>query len=115
MPDEADNPVPLSNLRRKGLSLKAKLLLALPIVLVVAYLVGAWAVFDFSKPAFPFGQTADSAGRPIAIGPRPRSWAYAPDKTWEGVYWRGREWPFIVFAPVCSWWRHHHGYAAPEG
>ena len=105
--------MPPSDLRPPCLTLKLKLLLTVPVVLIIAYLATAYAVFDFSKPAFPFGQTTDSEGRPVAIGPRPRTWACAPDKNWEGVYWKGGEWPFIVFAPVCSWWRHHHGYAAP--
>jgi len=113
-PNEVDNAVQPSDLRKNRLSLKVKLVLALPITLVVGYLVMAVAVFDFSKPAFAFGQATDSAGRPIAIGPRPRTWAYTPDKNWEGVYWKGREWPFIVFSPVCSWWRHHNGYVAPS-
>jgi len=88
-------------------------LIALPIILVAAYLILACAVFDFNKPAFAFGQASDSSGQPIAIGPRPRPWAYAADKNWEGVYWKGEEWPFVVFAPVCGWWRHTHGYVAP--
>jgi len=88
-------------------------LLTVPVVLVVGYLVTACAVFDFNKAAFPFNQQTGSDGRPVAFGPRPRPWAYAADKNWQGIYWQGKEWPFIVFAPVCSWWRHSHGYAAP--
>jgi len=113
-PNEGDNSVQPNDLHRKRFSLKAKLLLAFPVVLMVGYVVLACAVFDFNTPEFSFRQATDSTGRPIAIGPRPRPWACAPDKNWEGVYWKGKEWPFIVFAPVCSWWRHHHGYVAPS-
>ena len=90
-------------------------MVAVPPVLLIAYLIMACAVFDFSKAAFPFQQGTSADGRPMAIGPRPRPWAYRADKNWEGMYWKGNEWPFVVFAPVCSYWRHSHGYAPPEG
>lgn len=77
--------------------------------LVVAYIGAAFMVFDFSKPAFPFNQDNRQDDRPVAFGPRPRERFCPPD--WQGVYWKGTEWPFIVFRPVCHWWCDHHGYA----
>jgi hypothetical protein len=83
--------------------------LAMPIALVVVYLGAAVLVFDFTKAAFPYDEDNTEDGRPVALGPRPRHLFCAP--TWEGVRWEGREWPFVVFAPVCFWWLDRHGYA----
>jgi hypothetical protein len=79
-----------------------------PFVVVLVYLSAAAVVFDFSKAAYPSDEDYYD-GRKVAIGPRPRSIFCPP--TVEGVRWEGREWPFVVFAPVCSWWRERHGYA----
>ena len=80
-----------------------------PIALITVYLGAAMLVFDFNQTAYPNDEENAEDGRPVAIGPRPRGFFYQP--TWEGVRWEGREWPFVVFAPVCSWWRDQHGYA----
>ncbi|HXF11174.1 MAG TPA: hypothetical protein VN625_10350 [Desulfuromonadaceae bacterium] len=79
------------------------------LVLVIGYIGAAFAVFDFSKPAFPFSQKNGGDSRPVAFGPRPREQFCPPN--WGGVYWKGNEWPFIVFAPICHWWCAQHGYA----
>ena len=91
------------NIRTKRL-----LWLGTPLALLVAYFGAAAIVFDFSKTAFPSDED-NFEGREVAIGPRPRHLFCPP--TWEGVRWEGREWPFVVFAPICGWWRERHGYA----
>jgi hypothetical protein len=79
--------------------------------LILAYILAAALVFDFGQTAFPGDEDNTTDGRPVAIGPRPRPLFSRP--TVHGVSWEGREWPFVLFAPVCSVWRAHHGYAAP--
>jgi hypothetical protein len=81
---------------------------AVPAVALLVYVTAAAIVFDFSRAAFP-NDEENYNGREVAIGPRPRHLFCPP--TWEGVRWEGREWPFVVFAPICSWWRERHGYA----
>lgn len=80
-----------------------------PFALLVVYFGAAAVVFDFGRTAFPGDEDNTEDGRPVALGPRPRSLFCRP--TVSDVRWEGREWPFVVFAPVCSWWREHHGYA----
>lgn len=83
--------------------------LGTPVVVLLAYFVAAVLVFDFTKVAFTSDEDNTEDGRPVALGPRPRQIFCAP--TWEGVGWKGRDWPFVVFSPVCGWWRDRHGYA----
>ncbi len=83
--------------------------LGAPLVFLAAYLGAASLVFDFGSAAFPNDEENTGDGRPVALGPRPRQLFCPP--TWEGVCWEGREWPFVIFAPICSWWRDRHGYA----
>src|SRR2546426_123678 len=83
--------------------------LATPLALLLAYVAAAALVFDFSATAFPGDEDNTADGRPVALGPRPRRVFCRP--TVHDVCWEGREWPFVVFAPVCSWWRERHGYA----
>jgi hypothetical protein len=90
-------------LRRKWL-----LLIASPMLGLFVYVGAAFIVFDFSRAAYPSDEE-NHEGREVAIGPRPRRLFCPP--TWEGVRWEGREWPFVVFAPICSCWRDEHGYA----
>jgi hypothetical protein len=84
--------------------------LGLSVALLGAYLCTAIVVFDFGSAALAFDEDSHD-GREVAIGPRPRRLFCPP--TWEGVRWEGREWPFVMFAPVCCWWRERHGYAPP--
>jgi hypothetical protein len=85
-----------------------KLLLVL-VPLVLAYFITAFVIFDFTRPAFPFSQNDASSGKLKAVGPRPKE-RYCPP-TWGGEYWKGNEWPFIVFCPICYCWCHSHGYS----
>lgn len=80
------------------------------VLLPVVYLGSAALVFDFTRAAFPDDE--DSFwDMEVAIGPRPRRIFCPPTR--HDVRWQGREWPFVVFAPVCEWWRTLHGYAPP--
>jgi hypothetical protein len=83
-------------------------LLVAPVIAPLIYIAAATIVFDFNRAAFPSDED-NHDGREVAIGPRPRHMFCPP--TSHGVRWEGREWPFVVFAPVCSWWRERHGYA----
>ena len=76
---------------------------------VFGYLLAAVVVFDFSKTAFPDDEDNTEDGRPVALGPMPR--LLFCHRAHDGVNFEGREWPFVVFAPICSWWRASHGYA----
>ena len=87
-----------------------RVLVALALGLLTLYAAAAVIVFDFSNAAFP-NDEENFGAQPVAIGPRPRS--FACPATSEGVAWQGREWPFVVFSPVCHWWRIRHGYAPP--
>ena len=87
--------------------------LMLPVCLTLAlvpviYLGSAALVFDFTRASLPDDE--DIFGdMEVAIGPRPRGVFCRPTRN--DVRWEGREWPFVVFAPVCEWWRTLHGYA----
>jgi len=78
---------------------------------VTAYFGAAVLIFDFGQAAFPGDEENTADGRPVALGPRPRAFFCRP--TVHEVCWEGREWPFVVFAPICSGWRQRHGYATP--
>jgi len=106
-PDDGSE-VKSTRARFKKLCRTLTILLVLIVLLAGAYLCAACLVFDFSKPAFPFNQNNSQDGRPVAFGPRPRERFCLPH--WEGVYWKGDEWPFIVFSPICHWWCDHHCY-----
>lgn len=74
----------------------------------VLYLLLATAVFDFSAPAYPYSEEYH-AGREVAIGPRPRALFCRP--SYHGMFYEGREWPFVVFQPVCRAWLWIHNLA----
>lgn len=78
--------------------------------LVVVYFAGALCVFDFFDAAYPDDEDSFNGVR-VAFGPRPREFFCKP--SWEGVAYNGREWPFLVYRPVCAIWRSHKGYATP--
>lgn len=88
---------------------KTWLWLISPFALLLTYIAAAALVFDFRETAYPDDEDNTEDGRPVALGPRPRSLFCRP--TVHGVNWEGREWPFVVFAPICSWWRVRHGFA----
>ena len=88
---------------------KLLLCLVVPFALLALYLGAAFVVFDFSRAALPGDEDNTEDGRPVALGPRPRSLFCRP--TVSDVRWEGGEWPFVVFAPVCNLWRERHGYA----
>jgi hypothetical protein len=88
---------------------KMLLLLATPLGVLGLYIAAAIVVFDFGGTAFPGDEENTEDGRPVALGPRPRRLFCRP--TVSDVHWEGREWPFVVFAPICSLWREKHGYA----
>lgn len=79
------------------------------LLMVIGYLGAAGLVFDFNDAALPYDEEFTDDGRPVAVGPSPRGLFCRP--TWYGVHWEGREWPFVVFAPICSLWRDNNGYA----
>ena len=84
------------------------LVLSAPFAAALIYFLAAAVVFDFSETAYPYDED-HYAGQPVALGPRPR----LPfcRRAHDGVNFEGREWPFVVFAPICSLWRARHGYA----
>jgi hypothetical protein len=95
--------------RRSSLALKLIMGGAVGVLsLVVLYALAAVIVFDFSQPALPYDEE-NYQQRSVAIGPRPRRAICPP--TWYGYYYEGREWPFLVFAPVCRIWQESKGYA----
>lgn len=80
-----------------------------PIVATTLYFLAATVLFDFTKPALAHDvETRD--GRPVAFGPRPRSFTCQP--FYAGMFYDGEEWPFRVFWPVCAAWRGICGYEA---
>ena len=90
---------------RKAFWMWLSVIFAVPLV----YILVALVVFDFTQTAFPYDEDNTPDGRPVALGPRPR-W-FACSRAHDSFNFEGREWPFVVFAPICSWWRSSHGYA----
>jgi hypothetical protein len=75
------------------------------------YLFSSLIVFDFFETAFPGDEDNTTDGRPVAIGPKPRAIFCRP--TVHDVRFEGDEWPFKVYAPICSAWRLIRGYEPP--
>lgn len=82
--------------------------LVLLVVCGVLYVLSAAAVFDFNATAYPYSEEY-YAGREVAIGPRPRALFCRPSH--DGMFYEGREWPFVVYQPVCRVWRWIHNLA----
>ena len=74
-----------------------------------AYLLAAAVVFDFSEAAYYRDAEYNQIGQRFAIGPRPRWFICYP--TYSDFFYEGDEWPFKVFAPICTFHREFHGYA----
>ncbi len=83
------------------------LILSAPLLLVLIYFVMAVVVFEFSQPAFPYDED-NFNGHEVALGPRPR--LLFCKRTHDGVNFEGKEWPFVVFQPLCKIWCNNHGY-----
>ena len=75
----------------------------------MVYLGAALVVFDFAATAFPYSEEYH-AGREVALGPRPRVLFCRP--AYHGFFYHGREWPFVVFQPICRAWLWLHGFSA---
>ena len=80
--------------------------------LLLAYLSSAIVVFDFLAVAYSSDEDNTSAGRPVAIGPKPRTFFCRP--TVHDVRFNGDEWPFVYYQPICAGWRVMRGFAAPS-
>ncbi|MFA5795258.1 MAG: hypothetical protein WC980_09395 [Candidatus Brocadiia bacterium] len=82
--------------------------------ILIAYLLSAFVVFDFTRTADPNDEEYYK-GRPVAYGPHPRLIFCAPSRG-GFIYddYDGREWPFIVYAPICRVWRTLTGHAPPH-
>ncbi len=78
--------------------------------MIVLYFISFFLVFDVMKPAY--SDDEDSYNfKAVAHGPRPRllfCGSYMHNETYSGD-----EWPFYVYAPLCTMWRWWMGYAPP--
>lgn len=87
--------------RRRGLLITL-------LVLLLAWPVSFLVVFDLTTAAYAYDEENDAMGRSVACGPRPR-WMFSPP-SYAGIHFDGREWPFVVFSPLCDAWLHLAGY-----
>jgi hypothetical protein len=80
---------------------------------IVLYVTSAAIVFNFSRPALDRFQEW-RGDMMVAYGPRPRPFLGLIPTPIDETYWTGKEWPFILYAPICSIWRRHNGYTLPD-
>jgi len=85
-------------------------IVAAPLVYAIAVLL----IFDLTTPAHCWDEDNSACGRPVAFGPRPRSFFCRPN--WKNVAFDGREWVFAVriFDPVFTAWRKNNGFEQPQ-
>src|SRR5690349_16370314 len=98
-------PRPMRRLNRPML-IGRRRLGAVIVAVLVLYLAGAAAVFDFRSPAYAYDQEYSADGRKIAYGPCPRQllcFPRGPSFLWDRSY-NGTEWAFTVYRPVCRVW-----------
>lgn len=78
---------------------------------LLLYVMSAFIVFDMSEAAHKWDVDNDSLGNPVALGPSPRHCFCAP--TMYDTCYKGDEWPFRLYTPVCRLWLRVHGYVPP--
>ena len=74
---------------------------------IVLYILLSIFVFDYSRKAYYYDRDRNDTGLEMICGPKPWSIICAP--TYHEFYFDGKEWPFIIFKPIC--W----GYARIRG
>jgi hypothetical protein len=80
-------------------------------VIILIYFIGSIIVFDFSKAAFDAEEDTFNR-KQVAYGPRPRHFFTKPQQR-DGLSYSGEEWPFLVYKPICIFWRVLGGYEKP--
>jgi len=98
------------SVRKKGAVVLRVIGLYIAIISVVYLLMGC-VVFNFAHPARIFDEET-RAGHEVVAGPTP--WAWAAKPTYHGMFYTGKEWPFVAWAPICWGYRIIKGYAPPS-
>lgn len=74
----------------------------------VFYAISFIVIFNLAKAAPVFDRESDNDGIPIAAGPMPRKWVV--EASYHGMFYRGNEWPFVVYNIPCRLWCFLNGF-----
>lgn len=78
--------------------------------IALAYGLLFCTVFDLTRPARQF-DVEYLGGKMAVLGPTPR-WVFCRP-SYADMYYKGNEWPFVVFSPLCNVWVQQSGYVRP--
>ena len=82
---------------------------------ILPYILISLLVFDFSEEAVPYDEES-FAGKPVAIGPRPRRWVPGATHDFDisgGPDYCPENWPCRAWKPICLIYCKMRGFELP--